>query len=205
MRAMTGAYKHFLANIPDEINTIWELGSRDCLDAILLSNHFNARVFAFECNPPAIEICKKNIEGRDNITLVEKAVWSEDTTLIFYPVVNGNLGASSCFVADSDYPFENYKQEQIEVEAIRLDNAGLPTPDMVCLDLQGAELEALKGMGDILHDVKWIITEGQVQRLYHDTPLISDIEEYLSQYGFSLTNERTEVKGWFGDYVFSRG
>ena len=56
-----------------------------------------------------------------------------------------------------------------------------PVLELLCMDLQGAEMEALEGMGDVLDSVKYIITEGQCKRLYHDTPLIGDIEQFDQQ------------------------
>lgn len=45
----------------DQIQTIFELGSRDCLDAIDLSKYFNCLVYAFECNSDGIKLCKENL------------------------------------------------------------------------------------------------------------------------------------------------
>lgn len=201
----TGAYSSFYEFIPkEEVNTIFELGSRDGLDAIDLQNHFDAKVIAWECNPSAIEICKKNLQGHSNIELIEKAVWSSNKTITFRPVINGNTGASSVFEANSDYPYEiPYEQDLIEVPAVRIDDHWQGPIDLLAIDLQGSELEALKGMGKLLNDVKYIITEGQYKRLYHDTPLISDIAEYLSEFGFVLQHKK-DVNDWFGDFFFSK-
>lgn len=202
----SGAYAYFYRHIPkEEVNTIFELGSRDGLDAIDLRNYFDAKVIAWECNPSAIEICKNNLQGQSNIELVEKAVWSSNKTITFRPVINGNTGASSVFEANSDYPYEiPYQQKDIEVPAVRIDEYWQgDSIDLLAMDLQGSELEALKGMGSLLNDVKYIITEGQYKRLYHDTPLISDIAEYLSQFGFVLRDKK-DVNDWFGDFFFSK-
>ena len=71
------------------------------------------------------------------------------------------------------------------------------------MDLQGAEMEALKGMGDLIRDVRYVITEGQYKRLYHDTPLIDDIEDYLMEYDFVL-RRAVNCNDWFGDFYFER-
>ena len=39
------------------------------LDAVHLSNHFDADVVAWECNPPAIELCRENIDDHDRVTI----------------------------------------------------------------------------------------------------------------------------------------
>jgi len=206
----TGGYAQFFDHIIDEtVDTVLELGSRDALDAILMADHFDAHVYTWECNPTAVEVCRGNIGDNPNVTLVDLACWSSEETLTFRPVINGNTGASSVFRANHDYPYETpYEQAEVEVQAVRVedwwrDNVGSKPIDLLAMDLQGAELESLRGMGDLLHDVRYIITEGQHKRLYHDTPLISDIEDYLADYGFVLMGG-VDVNDWFGDFVFGR-
>jgi len=52
------------------------------------------------------------------------------------------------------------------------------------IDLQGAELMALKGMGVELHKIDFIYIEVNKAELYIGCPLISDIDAYLSEFGF---------------------
>ncbi len=208
---MTGAYRRFFRTIEDwavePIATILELGSRDGRDAIRMADHFGAEVVSWECNPEAIDLCRARLNHRQDITLVERAAWSADTTLRFFPVVNGNLGASSAFRANHAYPFEKpYQQTEIEVPASRVEtwwseNMGERPIDFLAMDLQGAEMEALLGMGDLLDSVRFIVTEGQHQRLYHDTPLIGDLEAFLNERGFALV-QSTPANSWFGDFLF---
>ena len=75
------------------------------------------------------------------------------------------------------------------------------------MDLQGAEVEALKGAGDLLHKVKYIITEGCVQPFYEGAPHIDDITDILESYGFSLVADNMDT--WQadelqGDFFFVR-
>jgi methylase of polypeptide subunit release factors len=42
---------------------IFDIGSRDCQQSIEFYNAFpNSIIYAFECNPNTINICRKNIE-----------------------------------------------------------------------------------------------------------------------------------------------
>ena len=211
-----GAYQEFVHLIPrDSINTIVELGSRDLRDALWLQKYFDAEVVAWECNPEAIRLCRDTLGGYLDapVTFVPKAAWSKNTILTFRPVVSngfpgGNIGASSVFKANPDYPYEIYKQETIAVDAERLDewwgrHRKYRNLDLLCMDIQGSELEALKGAGDLLDGVKFIITEGQTKRLYDDTPLIGDLITFLGKWGFRLV-ERKTANDWFGDYLFAK-
>lgn len=198
-----GNYSKFFKYIPTEdINTIFELGSRDGLDALELQKHFQAQVYAWECNPDSLDLCRQNL-SHTTVKLVEKAVWSENKIIKFFPIINGNIGASSAYEVNSEYPHEKLIQNEIEVEAVRIDSWYHDKIDLIAMDLQGSELEALKGMGDLLSSTKYIITEGQYKKIYQDTPLISDIENYLTNYGFKLLHS-IATNDWFGDFLFVR-
>jgi FkbM family methyltransferase len=208
---MTGAYKKLLSPLTMfKPTAALELGSRDAKDAKWLADEYNVPVVCWEANPPSIEVCEFVIGDREDITLVPKAAWSESGPLKFFPVINGNIGASSAFKADPAYPYERrYQQKEIEVEAQRVadwydENPEHDRPNLLCIDLQGAEIEALKGCVGILQDVEVIVTEGQYRRLYHDTPLISDIETYLNEHDFHMVTGN-KVNDWFGDFLFVKG
>lgn len=54
------------------------------------------------------------------------------------------------------------------------------------LDVQGYELEVLKGAEPVLNRVEYIYAEAQFQELYKGGPLYSDIFEFLNPRGFEL-------------------
>jgi hypothetical protein len=62
-------------------------------------------------------------------------------------------------------------------------------------DLQGAELLALKGMGDLLHKFKWCYLEVNKKETYIGCPHIDSVDEYLKGFGF----ERVETGEWVQD------
>jgi hypothetical protein len=72
---------------PNEIDTIVEIGSRDCVDAIRLANFYKTKVIAFECNPEAVAICKKNIFGNPNIELLVLQLVLNLRTMVLVKIV----------------------------------------------------------------------------------------------------------------------
>ncbi len=205
----------------DRIKTIIELGSRDVKDAILLSKYYGAKVFAFECNPDSLALCRENIQNTQNVVLVEKAVWNENKRIKFFPVVAShddlrpgekakNIGASSCYVA-GDHFHEKYEQSEIEVDAVRLDGfckqKNIGQIDLLCMDLQGAEYQALLGLGDMLSRVRYIISEIEITPIYEGQHCFDEIEAYLKKYNFKMVQGiRAEaINGEpdpFGNYLF---
>lgn len=62
------------------------------------------------------------------------------------------------------------------------------------IDLQGAELLALKGMRDNLHKIQYAYLEVNEKELYTNCALIGEIDAFMKAHGFY----RAEVK-WAGD------
>jgi FkbM family methyltransferase len=63
------------------------------------------------------------------------------------------------------------------------------------LDIQGAELKALKGMEEYLHKVDYVYTEVNSDYVYKDCALVTELDEYLQKFGLI----RVETK-WCGDF-----
>ena len=174
---------------PDNINSILELGARDCLDSIWLSKTLNKPVIAFECNPESISVCKTNLSNKTlPIKLVDQAVYTYNGKVAFFPFdVNkhNNIGASSLFLHK-----ESNIQYKIEVPCTRLDtffeNNRLDTPELLCMDIQGAEVLALESLGEKLKDIKYIATEVSYNTYYNNKSTFVDMYNILEKNGFSL-------------------
>src|SRR5689334_15065326 len=116
----------------DTFGTVFDIGSRDGLQAIDLSQVFpRANVVAVECNSATLETCRHNIAAHPRIRLVDKAINAFTGHCPFYPTdpsrtvttwADGNPGASSLFIANGEYPAEKYVQNETEVECTRLDD-----------------------------------------------------------------------------------
>jgi len=63
---------------------------------------------------------------------------------------------------------------------------GLPPPTLVKADVQGFELEVLKGFGHLLEGVEAIELESHFRKLYVGQALFSDVASYLDLHGFAL-------------------
>jgi FkbM family methyltransferase len=67
-----------------------------------------------------------------------------------------------------------------------LDATGTPLPDFLKLDVQGAELDVLRGAEQALQNVRALQVEVEFQALYRDQPLFADIDAHLCERGFVL-------------------
>jgi len=78
-----------------------------------------------------------------------------------------------------------------------------PKPDLVKMDVQGAELDVLKGAVETLKDVKHVILELQVVEYNKGAPLRDEVIAYMAEQGFDC-NGIFSNNGPDGDYHFIR-
>ncbi len=192
---------------------VLELGSRDAQVSILFKRYFpNANVYAFECNPEAIELCRRNIalSGLANVHLVEKAVSDVQGEVDFYAVDRRrmqNIGASSLYLASVSNP-EGTRQAQnrIKIDAVTLKEWAvqndLKAIDVLWMDLQGAELKALKGMGDLVRKVRFIYTEVEFIEMYEGQALFSQIDRYLAEQDFRIHRQMYIRNRYYGNILY---
>lgn len=199
----------------NKIRTIFELGSRDGEEAAAFAQWAKqAVVYAFECNPSTLALCRQTLHPILNVRLVEKAVSNFTGRSTFYPIdqnrtvtswTDGNPGASSLFRASGKYPIEIYVQNEIEVDTITLklfmEDQQIQGIDLLWMDIQGAELVALEGLGERINDVKVIHTEVGFFEIYKKQPLYNDVKSFLNDKGFLLV-KFTNFDNYSADAIF---
>lgn len=94
------------------------------------------------------------------------------------------------------------------VEATRLETCcarlGITSIDLLCMDVQGAELRALKGLGGMLQQVRYVITEIEIKPLYYGQSVYPEVHAYLKASGLRQAAE-VYRDPWFSDYLYIRG
>ena len=179
-----------------------EVGSRDGLDAITLASHYQVRVLVFEPDPINAETCRTNLAGRAGIDFFEIALAEHDGEVQFYsvdPDLYGNRGASSLYKisfadrpkADPDFG-RGEVQRQVTVLANRFDSLNLPVPEFLAIDVQGAELQVLRGFGPLLSDVRAVAVETSFTPSYIGAADFDQLHRFMTAAGFALVhNTRT--------------
>jgi hypothetical protein len=90
---------------------------------------------------------------------------------------------------------------------IRLDDywkdSGLPQQgfNFLNIDVQGFELEVLRGAAETLNYVDYILTEVNREELYEDCVLVEELDEFLDAYGF-VREETSWGGGSWGDAFY---
>lgn len=158
-----------------------------------LSSYNNPVIYAFEPFPDSADLLKSRFLNDPHIRIFEKALGASDCRVAFNEIRN-TVSSSILSPAELLYQYHGSRMDilkTIEVEQIRLDHVAELKDreiDIVKLDLQGYELEALKGMQGILKKIKTITLEVEFMTLYKNQALFSDIDFFLRQNNFQLFN-----------------
>jgi len=167
--------KRFLQHI-NNIDIIFEIGARYGNESIELSKYFiNSHIYSFECNPNTVEICKKNLEKYNNITFLPYALGNNNEILQFYSFTQNNDGASS-LLKRIDYETTQIYSGNIEVKKLYnfVNENSINKIDLLCMDVEGYELNILKGCEDFLQKINYIIMEVP-KSIINETYLPKDI------------------------------
>lgn len=209
-------FLHFLqsSHLRDfQPQTILDLGCCTGAQSVELANAFpGATVHAFECSPDALPVTAATFENLDlgqRVRLHPYAVDRQTGPRDFWladPDIN--TGAGSFFRSTGHEELQPLNQRRVNVWAVRLDEWAAQNSierfDLVWADLQGAELLALEGMGDLLWSVEAAHIEVTFRELYARQPLVDDVRSYLDRFGLRLWATIHDVTGYFGDAIFVR-
>ena len=195
----------FLRHLPKkDIKIIFEVGARYGDESLRISNIFKeSKIFSFECNPLTIDICKENVENNENISFFPYALGEETQKLPFYSFTEGNDGASS-LLKRVDYEVTQKQTGVVQVKKMSdfVFENNIDQIDLLCMDVQGYELNVLKGAGEFLKKIKFIIMEEpnpvinyQILSDYHskyvNAPSSLEIKEFMTEHNF-IEIERAE-------------
>jgi FkbM family methyltransferase len=201
----------------ESVRTVVEVGARDCTETLDFHRTFpNAAIYTFECNPAMLPRCREAVQGLARIKLTEKAIGDSEGSVAFYPIDqaqtvtgqrDGNPGASSLFRAAGNYPEERYVQNETIVQATTLEKflseEKIAAVDLLWMDIQGAELLALKGMGERIATVKLLHLEVEFFHIYQGQPLFGEVHRFLRKHGFTLLGF-TGYSKFSADAVYAR-
>ncbi len=172
----------------------------------------NIEVFCFEPQKKIFKVLKKNLKDHKKIKFYNIAIGSNNT----YKNLNTNLGSSyissfSNFNKKSKYYKirnsllnQNDTKEYEKVKVARLDSfkdLKKKKIDLIKIDVEGYEIEVLKGMGKILKNTKMIMIEIHKSNMYLNyNP--KKIEKFLKKNGFKMMKDfRFPFLGW-SDKIF---
>jgi FkbM family methyltransferase len=150
-----------LAELIKPGQTVYDVGANIGFFTILCSRLVgpNGKVYAFEPIPENLATLRHNIalNGLTNVVVVEKALSSSTGTAGMFV---SPWSAFHSLNVDGASKQDNHGPEagEIMVETVTLDEfvsaAGVPAPDLIKIDVEGAELIVVEGMAHVLESVQ---------------------------------------------------
>lgn len=163
-------------------------------------------VYWVEAQTQLAEALKERLDLTRN-TVFEAAVWNEDDVALTFNIANNSESSSLLEFGThgKSYPkvlFEKHiKVITQKLDSILPDNSKI---DFINLDIQGAELNALKGYSAGIQGVKWIYMEVNSRPVYEGCPVLEEIDEYLKGFGFDRKTVRWWKRDGWGDALYIR-
>jgi len=191
---------------------VLHVGAHMCEEAELYySLGMNARdpekVLWVEANADIAAFAAKNGQFPN---IICAAVSDTDDTEVTFFVTNNGQSSSILPLAEHrrEHP-DVYEVAARRVRTITLDtlfvNLGIPHDryDVANLDIQGAELMALRGAEKILANLRAIYTEVNTKELYAGCALLPEMDEFLGARGFVRVALELTQNSW-GDALYVR-
>lgn len=131
--------------------------------------------YGFEPDEKNLEAARKNLCDRPDVTIIPKGLWSREAQLAF----SGSLTSSSKLDQSDGDSF-------VEVTALDVYFCGKAPPTFIKMDIEGAELEALKGAEHLIREYKPKLAICAYHKLEDLYTLPELIKNYRSDYKFYL-------------------
>lgn len=183
---------HFFGLSPD--NAIVDIGGADGTMSIIFSKAFDkANIYVFEPIESTYSVLKDNVTDYPNIIAVNKGLGSKEAKINIH--LANRITASSLFQMEEQIadPFfsENLMGKGVEEVEISTLDKELPADiqvNIIKIDVQGYELEVLRGGMQTLKRTNIVVLEMQNHRLYRNAPEYYDLDKFLRENNFSLYN-----------------
>jgi FkbM family methyltransferase len=193
---------------------ILEAGAHDGTDTLRMASFWPlAQIHAFEPVPAAYnELSRRAAHLGERIHCYSLGLGPQKRRTKMY--LSGDGGAGSCQSSSLLPPAEGHSKEYsfvafgdaIDVDVTTIDEwssgRNIAQVDFMRLDMQGYEIEALKGALATLRQTRAVQLEVSNVQLYQGAPLYPEVEEWMHQQGF-----RPAVKAVFrvgGNVLFVR-
>ena len=171
-------------NFPNDNGIVVDVGAYDGDSTIFFAENLKNKIIGFEPNPVPFEKAKKNTAKYSNVE-VENLGLSDKIGEVDFHVTTNSVSSSLFQIKDFS---EISPDKIIKIPATTLDNYFEVHKEilLIKLDVQGAELNILRGAKETLKKTKLILTEVSITEFYHGACLYFDLDGFLRANHFKI-------------------
>tara|TARA_B100000902_G_scaffold377297_1_gene409375 strand:- start:118 stop:834 length:717 start_codon:yes stop_codon:yes gene_type:complete len=151
-------------------------------------------IYLFEPQKNIFNKLKENVKNFHNAKCFNFGLGSENKIVDFYLNTNNDNQSSSVLKPKDHLKYHPHvtfsKSEDIEVR--RLDDFDLNDVNFVNIDVQGYELEVLRGAKNTIKNIKYLFIEVNRKELYEDCVIVGELDKFLKRQGLI----RVETEWW---------
>jgi FkbM family methyltransferase len=160
-------------------------------------------VLWIKANPDKHSQIQSRISGIQGMSSGHFAAGSSDGVIKKLSISSNSQSSSLLeFGTHSDHHPSVKFTKEIEGTIRRIDDylaeEGIPADrfNMMCLDIQGYELEELRGASRILNPINFVYSEVNRENVYVDCPIVHEVDTFLACYGFKRITTAWTSAGW---------
>ena len=178
------------------IKTIFDIGGNIGSWSLLVKTIFpQAEVHAFEPLENFASSFTENTKNFSDISVHQVALGSVDEVSEIH--VAGDSSSSLPLGGLMKEQYDITTKEKKKIQTVILDDYiesnAINLPDLIKLDIQGYELEALKGAKKAMQYAKYIFIEVSLEEFYTGQPLLHDVVAFMANHNFYATALKKET------------
>ena len=158
----------------------------------------NAPIYLFEPQKELFKKLKEKFKKDNSVLVFNTALGDTVEYSTMYKDTNNDSQSSSILQPKDHLKYHSYikfeKDNKEVIEINTLDSYNISNSNILCIDVQGYELKVLYGSKNLLNKIDALMVEVNRKEMYEGCPHISEIDKFLSDYGFV----RVVTKWWKG-------
>jgi len=171
---------------------IYDLGANVGVSSLFFASLFpKATIYGFEPLPENFEVCLLNYRGIPNSSQVFPWAIGSKTGLAIFDCKNDSRGGR-LKSTHQDPTLQTIAQIQVKIVSIvdLIGKEGLPPPDLLKIDVEGAEYDVLEGLADYADSV------GSIYLETHGDSLRRDCILWLERHNFQICQGADQTAFW---------
>jgi len=177
---------------PMEPEVVYDIGANIGIASLFYATRFpKARFYGFEPVPANVDVCRLNFRNLPRAEVFPWAVGAQSGTAFFEFAAQDLRGGR---LQGQGQGKQGAPKQRIEVPVVSIaDLAGrkkLPPPDFVKIDVEGAELEVLEGMGGQARNIKRLLVET------HGPEVEAACRQWFGAHQFTIRHSQAVAPGF---------